>query len=252
MPVAATLRVSHWNEITWPHPEWWSLGLCAAAWLLIIWKAVAPTVGLPVSQLHSGHGMSPELATEQVAWSAQIFWWLVMVVAMMFPMVLEPIQITAARSLWRRRNRAIAGFLLGYVGLWTLFGLGASLLSIVLVETGLRPGTVAGVAFGIAVLWQVTPIRRRAVRACHRTIPIAPSGWRADRDCVRYGWKIGNACVISCWALMLACMLSGHSMPAMIAVTTIGWIERNKRQPNQRLLCAVIASLALISFLGLN
>ena len=175
-----------------------------------------------------------------------------MVVAMMFPMVLDPIRITAARSLWRRRHRAIAVFLIGYVAIWIVFGFGASLLSALVGQIGIGPHTAAGVAFGIALLWQITPVRRRAVTGCHRTLPISPSGWRADGDCLRYGWIIGSSCIVSCWALMLACMLSGHSVPAMIVITCIGWIERNKPRPDQRLLCAVIGSFALISLLGLS
>lgn len=251
MPVAvATARVSHWNRISWPHPEWWSLGLCAAAWLLILWRAGETILNIPASHLHSGHGMSTELSGEQIAWSIQSFWWLVMVVAMMFPMVLDPIRITAARSLWRRRHRAIAVFLVGYVGIWIMFGFGASLLSAFVAQTGFRPDMVAGVAFGIALIWQITPVRRRAVTGCHRTLPISPFGWRADGDCLRYGWIIGSSCLVSCWALMLACMLSGHSVPAMIGITAIGWIERNKRRPDQRLLCAIIGVLGFTSFLG--
>lgn len=38
--------------------------------------------------------------------------WLLMVVAMMFPFIIGPVRGTAIRSLWRRRHRAIASFLL--------------------------------------------------------------------------------------------------------------------------------------------
>lgn len=86
--------------------------------------------------------------------------------------------------------------------------------------------------------------------ACHRTRPLAPNGWLADRDCMFYGWTIGLSCLVTCWALMLACMFAGHSIPALLAVTSIGWIERNKRRPKQLALCAAIGGLILISLIA--
>jgi predicted metal-binding membrane protein len=163
---------------------------------------------------------------------------------MMFPMLVDPIRNTAARSLWRRRHRAIGAFLTGYVGPWLLFGIIASVTCSVLEMQSWPPSIVSEVGFGVALIWQITPAKRRSLLACHRTRPIAPTGWRADRDCLRYGWMVGSSCLVSCWALMLACMLS-HSIPVMISATAIGLIERSKAQPNQVVQCAVIAVLGL-------
>jgi predicted metal-binding membrane protein len=109
---------------------------------------------------------------------------------------------------------------------------------------------VAAAGFGAALLWQVTSVKRHAAIACHRTMPLAPAGWRADRDCLRYGWVIGSSCLLSCWALMLACLLAGHSMSAMAGVTVVVWAERHTARPRQHLLCAAIAALALYSVLA--
>jgi predicted metal-binding membrane protein len=205
------------------------------------------SVGLRMSHDHMHHAMAVGVRPDrQAAWTAEAFWWFVMVVAMMFPMVLGPVRITAARSLWSRRHRAISGFLMGYLGPWMVFGIAASVaVSGLGTQTRAEPLAAAALGFGAAVLWQITPIKRRAVLACHRTLPIAPSGWRADRDCLRYGWMVGSSCLVSCWALMLACVLAGHSIPAMICATAVGWTERSVARPNQRLLCAAIAGLAL-------
>ena len=175
----------------------------------------------------------------------QSFWWLVMVVAMMFPLVVDSIRNIAARSLWARRHRAIGVFLTGYVSPWLMFGIVASAVLSVLERSWLNFPMVSAVGFGVALVWQMTPAKRRSVVACHRTRPIAPTSWRADRDCLRYGWMVGSSCLVSCWALMLACMLSRHSIPAMVSVTAIGFVERNKARPNQRFVCAAIAVLGL-------
>jgi predicted metal-binding membrane protein len=186
------------------------------------------------------------LAGGDGAWAAEIFWWLVMIAAMMFPLVLGPIRITAARSLWHRRHRAIGGFLAGYLGPWMLFGVVAYVaVAWLQTQTPLPSATAAAAGFATALLWQSTTLKRRALRACHRILPIAPSGWRANRDCLRYGWVVGSSCLMSCWALMLACMLSGHSLPAMVGVSAICWAERNTVRPRRLLLYAVIGVLAL-------
>lgn len=229
--VAASSRTSQWRRLVWQHPEWWTIALSAAAWGTIMgqWFFASP---------HSGHAArNGSLVLSSV----------LMIVAMMFPMVLSSVRTVAARSLWRRRHRAILQFLAGYMAPWMLFSLSVlAVLQVQVLEIGLQSPQTAAFGFGAAVLWQLTPIKRRALFACHRTIPIAATGWRADRDCFRSGWVIGISCVASCWVLMLACMLSGHSLPAMLCATVIGLIERMQFRPNQRLLCSAMLLLAVV------
>ena len=238
---------SHVRRVSWSHPEWWALSCCAAAWLLLLSRAVPLSGGMqPLSHGHShGHG-GHAAATQSMMWTAELFWWLVMIAAMMLPMVVDPIRTTAARSLWRRRHRAICGFLIGYVGPWMAFGVGAAVMvSGLRMQTGVGTATATALAFSSALLWQTTAMKRRAVLACHRTQPIASDGWRADRDCVQYGWFVGRKCLVSCWALMLACLVAGHGLPAMACATAIGWAERHRVRPNERLLYGAIALVAL-------
>ena len=169
-----------------------------------------------------------------------------MVMAMMFPMLIGPIRLTAARSLWRRRHRAIVGFLLGYLATWLIFGLVASVVVYQVQDhTSLQTSELAAVVFAIALFWQLTATKRRSVLACHRTRPLAPSGWRADRDCLRYGRMIGGWCLVSCGPLMFGCMLAGHGVLAMVGMTAVGCIERSQPRPNQLLLCSIIAAVGL-------
>jgi predicted metal-binding membrane protein len=145
--------------------------------------------------------------------------WIVMVAAMMLPLVFDHLQYAATRSLWRRRQRAVIGFFCGYIAVWMLGGVAA---------LAAAPLLTVPLAVAIAFLWQLTPWKRRALIACHATMPLAPDGWRADRDCVRYGWSIGSACVVTCGAMMLACAVIGHSLPAMVVVTMIAAAERGR------------------------
>lgn len=245
--VGVSLRVSEWRRLAWKHPEWWTIALSAAAWVTIVgqWLLASP-------HDHAGHGGHAPRDGSLIVSSVLmlIASSVLMIVAMMFPMVVSSVRTMAARSLWRRRHRAILQFLCGYMAPWVLFSLVISLVFAVLraqvTEIGLASSQAAAFGFGAAVLWQLTPFKRRALFACHRTIPIAANGWRADRDCFHSGWIIGNSCVASCWVLMLACMLSEHSLPAMLCATVIGMIERAQFRPNQRLLCSAMLLLAVV------
>jgi predicted metal-binding membrane protein len=149
-----------------------------------------------------------------------------MVLAMMIPMVIIPMRTAAVRSLWRRRHRAIACFLLGYVAVWLFAGIVALPLIIVVGRAQFGWAFVGIGAFLVATLWQVSPWKQRAKFSCHRTIPLAPTGWKADWDCTRYGLVHGHSCFASCWALMLAPMLVLHTPITMLAAGLVCAYER--------------------------
>ena len=159
--------------------------------------------------------------------------WAFMVVAMMVPLVVEPIRTTAARSLWRRRHRAIALFLTGYLTTWIGAGVAAILLARLLGLSEESPRLLVAAGFALAAGWQLSPAKRRALNACHRTVPLAPHGARADRDCLRHGAWTGARCVTSCWPLMLACALAGHAPAVLLGVTLMLTGERYLRRPGR-------------------
>jgi hypothetical protein len=215
----------------WQYPQWWIVAL----------SATTGTIMLFHGWQHVGHEVY-----HSISFSQELGYWMLMVAAMMLPLVLYSIWLTAISSLWSRRHRAIAGFLAGFFGPW--LGLG-------IIAAGLRElssthtYTAAALAFTGAVFWQRTAMHQRALVACHRTIPLAPVGWRADRDCLRFGATIGSACLSSCWLLMLACALSGHSLIAMAATGVAGASERHwfgLRWSTARLVAVAIAAYYLV------
>jgi hypothetical protein len=234
------------RRLAWRHPEWWSLAASAAAWGLIVARASSAARG--PSSPHGHHGTAAlSLHSHPSGWWPAALDWLLMIMAMMLPLVVEPIRTAAARSLWARRHRAIAGFLLGYVTPWLLLG---ALAGGLIAAVGLRQRTslpvAAAIAFAVAAAWQLTPIKRRALRWCHRTVPLAPSGWRADRDCLHFGWTIGCRCVVSCGALMMACLLGGHGILAMTGVATVGAAERFLPRADPRIWGVAVVGLAAV------
>lgn len=241
-----------WERSAWEHPEWWTLALSALAWLAIVSRAMLPDGGEATAG-HSSHQAMVAVGPSAVAsvLASGAFAWLLMVAAMMFPLVADAVRTTAARSLWARRHRAIGMFLIGYVAPWLIAG--SAILVLAVLAASLRPSLSwlwVAAAFAGAAIWQLTPVKMRALRACHRTMPLAPRGWRADRDCVRYGWTIGGRCVVSCWAMMLACVLAGHSLPAMLCVSAVAAAERNVLRADRRVTAAVLVAcgLAAMSF----
>ena len=211
-------------RLAWRHPEWWALALSAGAWLVML-----------AHPAHHAH-----------AYGAVLRNWMVMSVAMMLPMVIDPMRLAAERSFWHRRHRAIAGFLLGYLGLWLLAGVVASLI---VVPHGMQ-NRAAGIALAVAAAWQLTRWKRRGLHGCHRSMPLAPRGWRADRDCMRFGVMIGTRCMLSCWALMLACSVSGHALALTAIVTAVGLAERYMMKPDQRLMAVVLFVTSLAFFVA--
>jgi hypothetical protein len=214
------------RRFAWRHPHWWAIALCGSAWGWVVarWWSSGHTHGLALLD------------------------WTLMVGAMMVPLVFTHLRVVAARSLWRRRQRAMAGFLCGYVALSLLAGIVVIVLVGAADIVASHLGSPALVATGVvlAAAWQVTPVKRRALTACHRTVPLAPRGWRAHGDCVRYGWIVGCHCLVSCAGLMVACVLAGHSLPVMAVAAIVAWRERVGIRPNAwrptALLAMVIAT----------
>jgi Predicted metal-binding integral membrane protein (DUF2182) len=213
------------RDFLWRHPEWWAVGLSASAWLALAVRA-------------NVHVHSPGALASWIHW-------LMMVAAMMLPLTIDALQYTAQRSLWRRRNRAMVCYLLGYCGAWAMVGLPLAWTS---AAVGLRARidwrSGASLGFLVSALWLVSPWKTVAASLCHRTIPLAPQGWRADRDCLRYGWSSGVYCVFNCWPFMLVCWLSSHSFLAMAWGFVFAWAERY-RKPNYRLHSLLLIGLAL-------
>ena len=201
------------RRVAWRHPHWWALGLSGAAWA---WLAAA-------AMRAGGHVHGGDLARAAAGWTA-------MVLAMMLPLIVPHLRFAAQRSLWRRRHRAVGGVLVGYVAVWLAAGalalvawraIGAVVPAAVASGSGAAWLLVSG-----AAVWHALPRRQQALAACHHERPLAPRGWQADRDCLRYGGEVGVRCVAACGGLMLACAATGHGLAPMLLATGIAVVER--------------------------
>jgi hypothetical protein len=221
---AAIARLRDFGE---RFPEIWMLAVSAAAWLVLVARAGVPS-----------HHAGP---------AANWRHWMIMVVAMMLPLQIDGVRLTSERSLRLRRQRAILGYLLGYLGVWALAG---ALLAWGFASWGIshRIEWTQGTAIGflLASAWLVSPWKAAAARMCHRTMPLAPVGWRADRDCLWSGCLSGCSCALNCWPLMLVCWLSAHSLIAMILAFGLGCVDRHGA-PKYRLHATAAAAFGVLS-----
>ncbi len=227
---AVSAFVPKLRRATWRYPEWWVLTICAAAW-------AATIAGMGHNHVRGGFaGVRPQLLS-----------WMGMTVAMMLPAMVSQVRWVAQRSFWGRRHRAIGGFLAGYLLPWSVAGCFAALL---LLSHTMHHPAVPAALFLVAAAWQYSSYYHSARRLCHRTVPLAPQGWRADRDCVGYGALVGTECVRACFPLMLACAATGHGIVAMVGGCWLALRDSWWPRPSQRTLLA--GTLALALFYGVS
>jgi predicted metal-binding membrane protein len=164
--------------------------------------------------------MQPTAPSAAVSWG----WWVLMSAAMMLPVVAVGADRIAAAGLWRRRHVAVIEYLAGHLGVWSIFGLAAVWIVAVAWPAGV-PAEAPVVALLAAATWQITPLRKRALRRCARPAYVNVRGWSADRDCVMGGIARGRLCLVTC-APVMAVMALAHSVILMLALTGLLLTER--------------------------
>jgi predicted metal-binding membrane protein len=197
---------------------WVYLVAVVAMSILLVRHVLADTI--PAGHHHThvhGPPASPSLAS---TW----LWWIVMTVAMMFPVAATGARRIAQAGLWRRRHVAMAEFLTAYLMAWALVGLAAVWLVFRIWPAG-APQVAVAVALLVAAAWQVTPVRRRMLSRCRSEGFVNVRGWRADRDCSVEGWKYARRCVVTCGPVM-AVMALGHSLLLMVCLAVLLITER--------------------------
>src|SRR5918994_2925057 len=110
------------RRIGWRYPEWWVVMAAVVAWMFMAGMSHphASDTGITpagMSHAHTSHthvshtGIILGRGQGTLEISA-------MVIAMMLPLTLTNVRHVALSSLWRRRHRAIAAFLVGYLAVW--------------------------------------------------------------------------------------------------------------------------------------
>ena len=204
------------------------LFMSAIAWILLLLKSggMLTVVHCPPTR----PGARPLLGSAELTMNPPLdlaAGWALMLVAMMSPVLIQPIRHIRLRSFRHRRTRSIALFVTGYAAIW--MALGSVLLAIELVLKLFSPQSylsVTGVAL-VSLAWQCSPIKQRCLNRCHAHSELAAFGGAADFEALRFGLTHGMWCAGSCWTLMLFPMLlpRGHIV-AMASMAILIFSER--------------------------
>ncbi len=199
------------------------IGTSLAAWLLLL---VNPGHIMTMEHCHvSAAGPSAaslKMLLQMNPFSSQLTGWGLMVIAMMLPKLIVPVQAIYLQSLRRYRLICSVWFVLGYLTVWMTAGV--FMVGIIIGLNLLMPGSYfpALAVLTIAVVWQFSPVKQKFLNLSHDHYALRAFGWDAYRDSLEFGVKHGLWCVGSGWALMLFPMLlpQGHNL-AMIVVTYV-------------------------------
>jgi Predicted metal-binding integral membrane protein (DUF2182) len=192
-------------------------GLVCVAWLVLIDSAAAGNVAvIRHDRLIQG---GPPL------WLATLFFlagWQVMLWAMMASPSLGVID--------RYRGlRDKFSFLVGYLGVWTAFGLAAFLSDVGVHATvnhspwlSFRPWLVAGGILVLAGTYQLSDLKAKSLTACRLWQQGNRQRGAADPGSLRAGRAYGLQCLGASWALMLLAFALGiGSLEIMAAITAV-------------------------------
>jgi predicted metal-binding membrane protein len=241
-PAAPPLRISI-QRLLLRRPELPAAAVVAVAWLALLAAAVRGVLaGHPAAGMAGMPGMGG-IHPSAGPWAAAgggLPGWVLMTVAMMGPVALAGIRHTGLNSLRWRRGRAMAGFAAAYLAVWAAFG--ALALAATAWPDGLAvPGPAALAAvLAAAAAWQLCPAKRRSLRACHRSVPLPPRGWRAEWGSLRFGLRNGAACLGSCWCLMLV-MVAAPAGQVLWTVGLAGAVAAERLAPRPRAATRFIA-----------
>jgi len=184
--------------------------------------------------------------------------WVTMMVAMMFPAVAPVVSLFATISSKRRAASQPAAptwiFLIGYLFVWSLFGIGAYLLSLVVPAIGMMAAglrldnpVAAGIVLICAGLYQLSPLKQVCLRHCRSPLSVILHGWHDGYGgAFRMGFKHGAYCLGCCWGLMLVLFAVGlMNLVWMVVLTVAIFVEKVFSQGP---LISRLIALALVLF----
>lgn len=198
------------------------LGGTAIAWVAL---SVPRPGGAGAGEPHARHGHAMAPAVEVVdPWSlAWMTSWLLMVIAMMWPLAVPTVGAVSRSSFrgWRTRLGVVC--LATVTVLWLAVGLTGALLARSLdVPAGSVWWQLAFVGLALAAFRSAR--RSRVLETCLRLPPLAPGGRRGVVTAARAGLLTWRRCALLCGPVMLA-MSVGHSVVLMVCASLAAWWE---------------------------
>ena len=184
--------------------------------------------------------------------------WAVMMVAMMLPSAMPMILLQAAVMRKARNGRSLAAsvsvFVAGYIVVWTLFSIAATLIQAYLEHLALlspmmvgKSPQLGGLILIAAGIYQVTPAKDVCLIHCRTPFAFVAAHWRPGMGgAFRMGFHHGLFCVGCCWVLM-ALLFVGGVMNLLWIAAIAGFILLEKIAPLGTRLGRVISGLGLMA-----
>jgi predicted metal-binding membrane protein len=194
------------------------------------WSATGPAV--LICQTIPGGGLALTMALYAAAW-------MLMTAAMMLPTTLPLFDAFDRVTVSRADHARLLTLLgLGYVSVWSGFGLLAHGLHAVIlatlasIPTMVRDGWLIGVAVvALAGAFQFSSLKTRCLDKCRSPLSFVSSHWRGHRphwQAFLLGAHHGAYCVGCCWALMLLMFALGTgSLGWMLLLGAVMAVEKN-------------------------
>ncbi|HEY4032651.1 MAG TPA: DUF2182 domain-containing protein [Ktedonobacteraceae bacterium] len=166
-----------------------------------------------------------------------LLFWTVMMVAMMFP-ALAPTVSMRFETLRQRTSNTMACFhllifLVGYLLIWTIFGLPVFFLSLISEYLVFHNPTL-GIGLGIALLvaigvYQMTPFEKHFLSCCNPSLGCHTEILSFDTmlSHLKTGLQHGIHCLGCCGGLMLVMVVVGlMNLPWMVLLTVLIFLEK--------------------------
>jgi predicted metal-binding membrane protein len=217
----------------WSRPAQGIIALLAVA-VVLSWAALARHLLAPMPD-----GMGSMGASQPLGGIAFIPMWSVMMVAMMFPTAAPMIALYA-----RTRPDGVSAFahtgtfVLGYIVLWVVFGVGAYALAVgadMTLDAWAPARTWVRFAPPVALIaagaYQWTPLKRLCLSHCQNPLTFLLHRWRSGTiGSFRTGVSHGTYCIGCCWGEMAVLFVVGvMSLPWMALLTLFIFLEKVTR-----------------------
>ncbi len=201
-------------------------GIVALAWAYLVIEADRME-GTDMTAMVSLHG-------RDAAGLVLLFlMWAIMMLAMMLPSAMPMILLQAAvmRKVknGQRFAATISAFVLGYVVVWTLFSIAATVLQAYLEHLALlspmmvsKSPQLGGLILVAAGIYQITPVKDVCLKHCQTPIAFVAAHWRPGVvGAFQMGLHHGFFCVGCCWVLMALLFVGGVMNLLWIAAISI-------------------------------
>ncbi len=188
-----------------------TLSLALLAWQVVTVAPMVPITGV----------------IDSLALSLFVAVWAVGMVAMMLPSALPMVfaVVAATRTMpggvnqqrVLRRSLQPMQFILGYFGIWSAVGVAAYLALVFLFRfyppfssLGQLAGISAGVSVFLAGVYQLSPLKQKALQACRSPMSFIMTSWRSGKfGRFLMGTDYGFFCTKCCWAFMAVLLVVG-------------------------------------------